>query len=179
VDPQFRTLPPRHDDWSLGGADGREPRVVKSLHLRPEELEAHNEHLAAKYREITAHEVRWVGEHLADAEIAIVAYGTAARVARSAVTRAREGGLRAGLIRPITLWPFPYAVLEDLAARVRALVVVELSAGQMVEDVRLGVEGRCPVFFHGRTGGMVPSPGEVMDALRRAWARSVPREPAR
>ena len=179
VDPRFRTLPPRDDDWSLGGADGREPRVLKSLHLRPEELEAHNDHLAAKYREIAAHEVRWVGEHLADAEIAIVAYGTAARVARSAVARAREGGLRAGLIRPITLWPFPSAVLGDLGGRLRALVVVELSAGQMVEDVRLAVEGRCPVFFHGRTGGMVPSPGEVMDVLRRAWARSVPREPAR
>jgi 2-oxoglutarate ferredoxin oxidoreductase subunit alpha len=89
VDGRFRTLPPRHDDWSLSGADGREPRVVKSLHLRPEALEAHNEHLQAKFREITAREVRWVGEHLDDAEIAIVAYGTAARVARTA--RARRG----------------------------------------------------------------------------------------
>jgi 2-oxoglutarate ferredoxin oxidoreductase subunit alpha len=175
VDGRFRTLPPRHDDWSLSGADGREPRVVKSLHLRPEALEAHNEHLQAKFREITAREVRWVGEHLDDAEIAIVAYGTAARVARTAIVRAREAGLRVGLVRPVSLWPFPSAALERLAPRLRGILTVELSAGQLVEDVRLAVEGRVPVFFHGRTGGMVPSPGEVVDALRRVYAKTVAR----
>jgi 2-oxoglutarate ferredoxin oxidoreductase subunit alpha len=122
--------------------------------------------------------VRWVGEHLDDAEIGIVAYGTAARVARTAVDRAREAGLPVGLVRPISLWPFPSAVLARLAPRLRAILVVELSAGQMVEDVRLAVEGAVPVFFHGRTGGMVPAPGEVLDAIRRAWALTAAREPA-
>ena len=104
----------------------------------------------------------------------IVAYGTAARVARTAVERAREHGLPAGIFRPITLWPFPSTELAALAPRLRAIVVLEMSAGQMVEDVRLAVEGRVPVFFHGRTGGMVPTPGEVVDELRRAWATTIP-----
>jgi len=177
VDGRFRTLPPRSDDWSLSGADGRAPRVVRSLHLRPEDLEAHNEHLQAKFREIADHEVRWVGEQLDDAELAIVAYGTAARVARTAIARAREVGLRVGLVRPVSLWPFPSAALERLAPNVRGFLVVELSAGQLVEDVRLAVEGRAPVFFHGRTGGMVPSPGEVLDALRRAYSLTAARSP--
>jgi 2-oxoglutarate ferredoxin oxidoreductase subunit alpha len=169
-------LPARHPGgWELTGADGRAPRVVKSLHLRPEDLEAHNDHLQAKFRTITEHEVRWAGEDLDDAEIAIVAYGTAARVARTAIERAREGGLRAGLFRPVSLWPFPSQPLSHIAERSRAVLVVELSAGQLIEDVRLAVEGRAPVFHLGRTGGMVPSPQAVVDALRRAWAVTVPR----
>ncbi len=95
---------------------------------------------------------------------------TSARVARTAIERAQEQGLHAGLFRPISLWPFPANELSAVARDVRAIVVVEMSAGQMVEDVRLAVEGRAPVFFHGRTGGMVPTPGEVVDALSRAWA---------
>jgi 2-oxoglutarate ferredoxin oxidoreductase subunit alpha len=91
-------------------------------------------------------------------------------VARTAIERARDHGLAAGLFRPITLWPFPSAALAAVASRTRAILVVELSAGQMVEDVRLAVAGLTPVFFYGRTGGIVPTPGEVVDALRRAWA---------
>jgi 2-oxoglutarate ferredoxin oxidoreductase subunit alpha len=163
---EFRTLPPRSDDWSLSGADGREPRVVRSLHLLPEDLETHNEHLQAKFAEISKHEVRWAGERLEDADLLIVAYGTAARVASTAIERARAEGLHVGLLRPISLWPFPSAVLAEMARRMLGILVVEMSAGQMVEDVRLAVEGQAPVFFHGRTGGMVPGPGEVLEALR-------------
>jgi len=171
---EYRT-PARHPGgWELTGADGRPPRVVKSLHLRPEDLEAHNDHLQDKFRTIAAQETRWATEDLDDAEVGIVAYGTAARVARTAIERARAGGLRAGLFRPITLWPFPSAPLARFADRARCLLVVELSAGQLVEDVRLAVEGRCPVFHLGRTGGMVPSPREVVDALRHAYALTVP-----
>jgi 2-oxoglutarate ferredoxin oxidoreductase subunit alpha len=162
--------------WELSGAADRAPRVVRSLHLRPEDLEAHNRRLQAKFAEIAEREVRWAGEHLEDAEIAIVAYGTAARVARTAIERARCAGLRAGLFRPISLWPFPASGLARIAPDLRAMLTLEMSAGQMVEDVRLAVEGT-PVFFHGRTGGMVPTPGEVVEALRRAWARTVPRRP--
>jgi 2-oxoglutarate ferredoxin oxidoreductase subunit alpha len=162
--------------WELSGAADRPPRVIRSLHLLPEELEAHNRRLQAKFAAIGEREIRWAGEHLEDAEIVIVAYGTAARVARTAIERARDRGIRVGLFRPITLWPFPTLRLSTIAPRLRAIVVVEMSAGQMIEDVRLAVEGQTPVFFYGRTGGMVPTPGEVVDAVRRAWALT---EPAR
>lgn len=163
---RFRTPERRPADWHLTGAAGRPPRVVRSLHLRPEDLEAHNRHLRDKEAAIAAAEVRWAGDRLADAELAVVAYGTAARVARTAVDRGRAAGIAVGLFRPISLWPFPSEPLADLAERVRAILVVELSAGQLVEDVRLAVAGRVPVLFHGRTGGAVPSPGEIVDALR-------------
>ncbi len=165
VDLSFRTPDREAFDWALTGAAGRPPRVVRSLHLAPEDLERHNQALQAKFAEIAAREVRWAGERLDDADLAIVAYGTAARVARTAVAQARDEGLSVGLFRPISLWPFPSDELRDLSARVRGILVVELSAGQMVEDVRLAVEGRSPVAFHGRTGGMVPTPDEVVAAL--------------
>lgn len=172
VELNFRTPEREAFDWAITGAAGREPRVVRSLHLQPEKLEEHNDVLQAKFREIEANEVRWAGEQLDDAELAIVAYGTAARVARGAMGRAREQGLKVGLLRPITLWPFPEQAVAELANRLRGLLVVELSAGQMVEDVRLAVAGRCPVGFHGRTGGMVPSPDEVVAELHRMGGRS-------
>jgi 2-oxoglutarate ferredoxin oxidoreductase subunit alpha len=176
VAPVYR-MPPRIEaEWTVTGAAGRRPRVVRSLHLQPEALEAHNRHLQAKYRAIEAAEVRWAGELLEDAELVVVAYGTAARVARTAIRRAREGGLRAGLFRPITLWPFPSAPLAEIARGIRGLLTVELSAGQMVEDVRLAVEGRVPVSFLGRTGGIVPTPDEVIFALRQLWAVTPTRE---
>ncbi len=174
VVPTYRFPPRGPGGWELGGADGRPPRVLHSLRLQPEALEAHNNRLQAKFATITEREVRWADERLADAEVAIVAYGTAARVALTAIERARDQGMRVGLLRPITLWPFPSRALADIAPRLRAIVVVELSAGQLVDDVRLAVEGRAPVFFHGRTGGMVPTPGEVVDELERVWALTAP-----
>jgi 2-oxoglutarate ferredoxin oxidoreductase subunit alpha len=170
VVPAFRSIPKSRPDWILEGAADREPRVIRSLHIAPADLEHHNDVLQATYAEITAHEQRWAGEALDDAEVIVVAYGTAARVARTAVERAREDGLRAGLFRPITLWPFPAEPLRRAAAGARAVLTVELSAGQLVEDVRLAIEGAVPVFHHGRTGGMVPSPDEVVAAMRKAWA---------
>jgi 2-oxoglutarate ferredoxin oxidoreductase subunit alpha len=167
ISPTYRTPERQTFDWSLGGADGRGPRVVRSLHLQPEELEQHNRHLQTKFELITAHEVRYATEQLDDADLVIVAYGTAARIARTAVERARAEGIRAGIFRPITLWPFPSRELAEATVPKRAVVVLELSAGQMVEDVRLAVEGRLPVHFHGRTGGMLPTPTEVVDVMRR------------
>jgi 2-oxoglutarate/2-oxoacid ferredoxin oxidoreductase subunit alpha len=170
VSPAFRNPPRTSDPWRLSGADGRTPRVIRSLNLHPEDLEQHNIGLEAKYAAITEREIRWVGEGLEDAEVAVVAYGTAARIARTAIARAREDGLKVGLFRPITLWPFPSAALAEAVAKMRSVLVVELSAGQMVEDVRLAIEGAVPVFFHGRTGGMLPAPAEVLEAIRKAWA---------
>jgi 2-oxoglutarate ferredoxin oxidoreductase subunit alpha len=175
VELTFRDPPRVPADWALGGAAGRPPRVVRSLHLKPEDLEGHNRHLQAKFAAMAEREVRHASEHLDDADLVVVAYGTAARVARTAIARARTDGLRAGLLRPISLWPFPSAAVRDAAARARGILVVELSAGQMVEDVRLAVEGAAPVAFEGRTGGMVPSPGQVVTALRRLSAATAPR----
>jgi 2-oxoglutarate ferredoxin oxidoreductase subunit alpha len=175
VVPSYRCPDRPPMEWALGGAAGREPRVVKSLHLKPEALEAHNRHLQAKFQSIERREVRWTSDRLDDAELVIVAYGTAARVARTAIDRAREIGLRVGLVRPISLWPFPSAPIAEAASRARGVLVVELSAGQLVEDVRLAVEGRAPVVHHGRTGGMVPSPSEVVAALRHLYAVTAPR----
>jgi 2-oxoglutarate ferredoxin oxidoreductase subunit alpha len=175
VIPEYRVPPRGARGWELTGAAGRRPRVIRSLDLRPEDLERHNVRLQAKFATIADREVRWAGERIDDAEIAIVAYGTAARVARTVIERGRAAGLPLGLFRPVTLWPFPTRELEALAERARALVVVELSAGQMIEDVRLAVEGRTPVFFHGRMGGMVPRPTDVLRAVRHAWAVTAPR----
>lgn len=172
VSPTFRTLEPATPDWIVEGADRRPPRVVKSLHLRPEDLERHDIELQAVYRQMEADEQRWAGEELEDADLVLVGYGTAARVARTAVGQARAQGLRAGLFRPITLWPFPAAALRDAATGTRAVLTVEMSAGQLVEDVRLAIEGAVPVFHHGRMGGMVPSPDGVVEAMRHAWATS-------
>ena len=174
--PDYRVPPHPARGWEVSGAAGRPPRVIKSLHHRPEELEAHNVLLQQKYATIASREVRWAAEDLDDAEIAIVAYGSVARIARTAIERARAHGLRVGLFRPISLWPFPAAQLADIAGRTQAIVVVELSAGQLVEDVRLAVEGRSPIFFHGRTGGMLPTPSEILEVVRRAWAQ-VPLRP--
>jgi 2-oxoglutarate ferredoxin oxidoreductase subunit alpha len=172
VSPTFRSLEHQPDDWVLDGAAGREPRVIKSLHLRPEDLEQHDIALQATYAQITANEIRWAGEALEDAEVVLVAYGTAARVARTAVQRARAEGLRAGLFRPISLWPFPSEALREASRQARAVISVEMSSGQMVEDVRLAIEGAVPVFHHGRMGGMVPTPDDVVAAMRHAWAAS-------
>ena len=174
VRPEFPTLARQVPDWNIEGAEGREPRSIRSLNLRAEDLELHNLDLQAVYAEITAREPRWAGEHLDGAEVVLVAYGTAARVARTAIERALEQGLKAGLFRPITLWPFPAVALREAVGRARAVLVVELSAGQLVEDVRLALDGTVPVHLHGRMGGMVPSPDDVVAAARRAWSGGEP-----
>ncbi|MFN8623893.1 MAG: 3-methyl-2-oxobutanoate dehydrogenase subunit VorB [Chloroflexota bacterium] len=167
VEQRFRRPPKPDWDWIVEGADGRPPRVVKSLHLHADDLERHNRHLAAKVAELAASEVRWAGDGLDDAELVVVAYGTAARIARTAVDRAREAGAKVGLFRPITLFPFPTQELRRLATHVKGFLVVELSMGQMVEDVQLAVLGAAPVAFFGRTGGSVPAPSEVLGAIER------------
>jgi 2-oxoglutarate/2-oxoacid ferredoxin oxidoreductase subunit alpha len=171
VELRFRNPERRTFDWALTGAAGRKSRIVKSIDLDPEVLERRNLALQHKYREIARRETRWESWHLDDAELVIVAYGTAARVARTAITRARERGIKVGLFRPITLWPFPERELARLSRHVHGILTVELSSGQMVEDVRLAVSGRCPVAFHGRMGGMVPTPDEVLGALKALGAK--------
>jgi len=159
-----RELPAK--DWALTGAEGREQRIVRSLWLAEGRLEEHCRHLQRKYDEIQKNEVMCEEHETEDADIILVAYGVAARIVRSAVEAARHEGIRAGLIRPITLWPFPSDQVGRAARESRTFLVVEMSMGQMVEDVRLAVEGKSPVQLHGRPGGGVPTVEEILEKIR-------------
>ena len=164
--PMRPTRPPEERPaWALTGARGRPHNIITSLYLGAENLEEVNLRLQAKLKEIAANEVRWKEYSTADADLLLVAFGTVGRICQTAVREARKQGLKVGLLRPITLWPFPSARLAELAEQVRGMLVVEMNAGQMVEDVRLAVEGRCPVRFYGRMGGVIPLPDEILPEL--------------
>ncbi|MGA9190617.1 MAG: 3-methyl-2-oxobutanoate dehydrogenase subunit VorB [Anaerolineales bacterium] len=153
-------------DWALTGKGDRGHRnVVTSIYLEPADEEAYNRKLQDKFREIESAEVRFAETDCEDAELVVVGFGTAGRVAESAVKAAREAGLKVGLHRPISLYPFPTQRLAELAEQARGFLVVEMNAGQMVEDVRLAVNGRAPVEFYGRMGGVVPLPEEVLEQI--------------
>jgi 2-oxoglutarate ferredoxin oxidoreductase subunit alpha len=154
--------------WATTGKPKtRERNVITSLHIEPEMMEQINLRLQEKYRLIAENETRSEHFHTEDAEYLIVAYGLAARIAKGAVEMARARGIRAGLLRPVTLFPYPTEAIRTLAETVRGVLVVEMNAGQMIEDVRLAVEGRVPVKFYGRMGGIIPAPDEVLGALER------------
>jgi 2-oxoglutarate ferredoxin oxidoreductase subunit alpha len=165
-------LPPK--TWALTGAKDRARNIVKSFFPVKGELEEFNKRLQGKYALIREREVRAQEVDVDGADLLLVAYGTSARICREAMRAAREQGLRLGLIRPITLWPFPTEIVRRAASRAPAMLVVEMSAGQMVEDVRLAVEGRCRVEFFGRTGGAVPGSAEILEAAQalHRWRRS-------
>jgi 2-oxoglutarate ferredoxin oxidoreductase subunit alpha len=154
-------------EWALTGAKGRAPRVISSIYIDPVQEEVFNFKLVEKYREIEGNEVRFREMEIDDAEIVIVAFGTAGRIAQSAVKMAREEGISAGLIRPISLYPYPYDRIGEIAQRAKAFLVVEMSGGQMLEDVRLAVLGRVPISFYGRMGGMLPLPDEVLEEIQK------------
>ena len=156
--------------WALTGAGTRKPNVISSIYIDPVIEEQFNRKLMAKQAEIEANEVRFAEYLLDDAELAIVAFGTAGRIAQSAIRAARQEGIRVGLLRPISLYPYPYARMAALADQVRAILVVEMNGGQMVDDVRLAVEGRVPVAFYGRMGGVTPLPDEILDEIRKLAA---------
>jgi 2-oxoglutarate ferredoxin oxidoreductase subunit alpha len=170
VDPESLPTPP----WATTGAQGRPKNIVNSLYIVPHEQEVVCRRLDARYQEAAERETRWESYGDEDAEIGLVAYGTSARVCLSALEEAAAFGLRVRLLRPITLYPFPTDAVAALADRVRSLLVVEMSLGQMVEDVRLAVGDRCPVGFFGRTGGVVPTPAEVAEAIRAVAAAEAP-----
>ncbi|MCL5959388.1 MAG: 3-methyl-2-oxobutanoate dehydrogenase subunit VorB [Chloroflexi bacterium] len=157
--------------WAVSGAEDRERNVIKTLYLVPEPLEALNRKLGRKYETIMANEVRHNGLMLDDVDIVVVAYGSCSRVARSAVKVAREEGLNAGLFRPLTLFPFPYQALAKVAEGVKAVLVVEMSQGQLLEDVKLAVRNGVPVGLCNRLGGMVPATGEVVRAIEELVRR--------
>ena len=160
-----RKLPPK--DWALTGAHGREQKIVRSLWLKDGSLEQHNYKLQARYKEIEAKEVICEEYQVASAEIVVVAYGVAARIVRSAVDEARAEGIKAGWIRPVTLWPFPHEQISKAAEDFKIFLTVEMSMGQMVEDVKLAVAGKAPVMFYGRAGGGVPTVEQILEKIRQ------------
>lgn len=165
--PEMRPLPKTRPAWALTGAKGREHNIITSLFLNEPELEALNLRLQEKLALIRANEVRYRELALEDADVMVVAFGSMGRIAQTAVKQAREEGVRVGLFRPITLYPFPTRRLAELAGRMRVILVTEMNAGQMVEDVERAVGSLAPVRFYGRTGGMVPFPDDILRQIMR------------
>ncbi|NVM57670.1 MAG: 3-methyl-2-oxobutanoate dehydrogenase subunit beta, partial [Desulfobacterales bacterium] len=163
IDPA--TLPQK--DWILDGARGRDSRVIASLLLDPVKMEQLNWKLARKYAAICERETEYESYLLDDAVLAVVAFGTAARIAKGAVKRVRKAGLKAGLFRPITLWPFPEKELRALTRTIKHILVFEMNFGQMVEDVRISVGEQAKVHFYGRPGGIISTPYEIADAITK------------
>jgi len=161
IELEFRETAAPAKPWAVCGTPETRKNVVTSIFLEPDVLEAHQHNLEAKYQLAKQREPRHELYEADDADVLLVGFGIVSRVLRSAVERARREGVRAGLFRPITLWPFPSAALQAAAARVRKVLVVELNNGQMLEDVRLALDGRVPVDFYSRVGGNVPSVDEI------------------
>ena len=155
--------------WALTGTNGeRKHNVVNSLYLKPDELEKKNFERYERYRLVEENEPMWEEYMMEDAEYCVVAFGIASRVAKNAVAAARAEGIKVGMIRPITLWPFPTKPLAAAADQVKGFISVELSMGQMIEDVRLATDCKKPVALCNRCGGMIPSPDEVLESIRKA-----------
>lgn len=157
----------RECPWAtFGRKNGRNPNIITSLELQPEVMEQRNIHLQKKYDEIRKAEVRYETQLCDDADYLIVAFGSAARIAQKAIEIARNEGIKVGLFRPITLWPFPSGQVAAAAEGKKGVLVAEINAGQMVEDVRLAINGNEPVEYFGRLGGIVPEPDEIVNALK-------------
>jgi 2-oxoglutarate ferredoxin oxidoreductase subunit alpha len=153
--------------WAATGKPKtRGHNVVTSLHLQSTEQEKLNIRLQAKYKECEANEVRYETFQCEDAEYVLVAYGSSARICQKVLELARAQGIKVGLIRPITLWPFPSKIIHEIGSKAKGILSVEMSAGQMIEDVKLAVECKVPVKHYGRFGGIIPTPGEILEALK-------------
>lgn len=163
--------------WAITGrARGRKPNVMTTLELDSYVMEEVNNKLQAKYREIEQNEARCEEFMTDDADYLIVAFGSMARICRKSIEEARAQGVKIGLLRPITLWPFPSEAVRELSRRVKGMLVVELNAGQMIEDVKLACDRQVPVYHFGRLGGIVPNPAEVLDAFYKDFPSSKPTE---
>jgi 2-oxoglutarate ferredoxin oxidoreductase subunit alpha len=166
--PEMKPIQRADWDWATNGRMGkRERRILTSIYLDPPQEEIMNLRQISRWRAIQANEVRYKEYFLDDAEFVVIGFGTAGRVALSAVRSARQQGIKVGLLRPITVFPFPFEIIEQLAGRVSAFLVTEMNAGQMLEDVRLAVRGRTPIEFYGRMGGVVPLPDEILREIQR------------
>lgn len=167
-----RDLPEK--TWATTGTKGkRKPNIINSLYLEAEELEKHNQKLQAKYKEIRENEVKVESYNIEDADVVIAAYGTISRIAKTAISQLEKEGYKVGLIRPITLWPYPYDEFEKINDKCKGILTVEMNTGQMVDDVKIAVKGKFPVYFHGRTGGMVPTPDEIIDKVKKIYGGEI------
>jgi 2-oxoglutarate ferredoxin oxidoreductase subunit alpha len=153
--------------WAITGARDRDPNIVTSYAIDPEDLNQINTKRQSRYKQIEEKEVQYRETETADATIVIVAYGTMARIAGTAVRMARSQGIKLGMVQPITLWPFPYAPIRTLSSRVNIILTVEMSEGQMIEDVRLAVGDRAETPFYGELGGLVPTPKDILREVKR------------
>ncbi len=171
--PEMREIKHRNFPWATDGAINRERRVLTSIYLEPLEEEKTNLRLLKRWQEVQANELRYKEYFLEDAEIVIIGFGTAGRVALSAVRAAREKGIKVGLFRPVTVSPFPYGRVAELAQQAKSFLVVEMNTGQMLDDVRLAVNGRIPIEFYGRLGGVVPFPDEILGEIQRIIQRRI------
>jgi len=164
--PKKRDLPSK-DGWATTGTKGeRKPHIINSLFLDPQGLEDHNHKLQAKYAEMKKNEVRHEEYNMENADYVIAAYGTTSRIAKNAIDKLKEEGINVGLIRPMTLWPFPEKAFQDMPESVKSVLTVEMSEGQMVEDVRLALNGKVPTEFYGRSGGMIPAPDAIINKIK-------------
>jgi len=160
--PRAKEIPYDHTEWAVAGTPETSKNLISSIYIESEDLERHNLKLDAKYKEITANEVRYEEYLTEDADLIIVAFGIVSRIVYTTIDQARAAGKKVGMIRPITLWPYPSEIIAKHAERDVQFLSVELSTGQMVEDVKLAVNGKVPVHFYGRCGGMVPSGDELL-----------------
>jgi 2-oxoglutarate ferredoxin oxidoreductase subunit alpha len=162
------------ESWAtVGKPKTRERNVITSLNIQADEMEKTNIHLQAKYKLIEENEIKYEEYMCDDAEILLVGFGLVARICKKAAQLAREKGIKVGVFRPISLFPFPTAKINELAGKVKGIMDVEMNAGQMVEDVRLAVNGKIPVEFHGRMGGVVPSPEEILHKLEEKFVGEI------
>jgi 2-oxoglutarate ferredoxin oxidoreductase subunit alpha len=165
--PPMLDLPDKAPDWAVTGAAGRDKRILSSIYIDPADEEVTNIRLLKRWMEIEENEVRYQEIDLEDAEIAIIAFGTSGRVSSTAVRQARAEGIKVGLLRPITLAPFPGKKIAELTKHVKRILVVEMNTGMMLDDVKQVVQGKVPIEFYGRLGGMTPLPDEIYDEIIR------------
>lgn len=165
--PEMHPIRKMGQDWAVTGAAGRGSRILSSIYIDPVHEEVYNIHLANRWLEIKENEIRYREYYLDDAEYMVIGFGTAGRVALSAVRAARAEGIKVGLLRPISVSPYPYGVIEELAPKAQGILVVEMNTGQMLSDVQLAVKGRTPIEFYGRPGGMVPLPDAILEEIHR------------
>lgn len=161
-------------EWAVTGSQGRERRILTSIYLKPEEEEVTNYRLLQRWVQIQENEIRYKEYYLDDADFVVIGFGTAGRISLSAVRAARAEGIKVGLLRPITVSPFPFDQIAGLAKSAQAILVVEMNSGQMLEDVRLATAGRAPIEFYGRMGGMVPFPDEILGEIHRITHEPLP-----
>jgi len=171
--PPMQPLKTKYPDWATRGAEGRERRILSSIYVQPDDEEVVNLRLMENWKTIEANEIRYKEYYLDDAEIVVVGFGTAGRVAYSAVRQARSEGIPVGLFRPVSVNPFPYQQLSELSKSAQTFLVVEMNTGQMLDDVQRAVAERIPVDFYGRLGGITPFPDEILDEIHRVARQPV------